>query len=160
MKISLNTLPKGRSEQIFDSVAELQHDESIEWEAKALTVTLSIDRQDQSTYIHGAVACTGTFICQSGMEAFEDTISGDFDLILTTNPRHMEENDSEEIVLIPAQQVEFDLYPYVHDTVLLSIPISHVCGPDCKAGQELKEKLKPESAPDERWNKLKDLFNE
>jgi len=160
MKISLNTLPKGRSEQIFDSVAELQHDESIEWEATGLQVTLSIDRQDQSIYLHGQISCRGTFICEAGMEEFEDTLTGDFDLILTTNPRHMEENDSDDILVLPAQQVEFDIYPYVHDTVLLSIPISHVCGPNCKAGLDLKASLKTESTPDDRWDKLKDLFNE
>jgi uncharacterized metal-binding protein YceD (DUF177 family) len=129
MKIVLNTLPKGRSEQIFDSVAQLQHDDSIEWQATGLQVRVELDRQDQSIYLHGYVSCDGIFICESGMEAFEDTLEGIFDLILTSNPRHMEGNDSEDIILLQPNQVEFDLYPIVHDTVLLAIPISHVCGP-------------------------------
>jgi len=160
MKIVLNTLPKGRSEQLFDSVAQLQHDASIEWKATGIEVRVELDRQDQSVYINGYVSCTGIFICESGMEEFEDKLTGAFKLILTSNPRHMEENDSDDIILLQANQVEFDLYPYVHDTVLLAIPISHVCGPDCKAGQELRENIQPESKPDERWAKLKDMFKE
>ena len=160
MKIVLNTLPKGRSEQFFDSVAQLQQDDSIQWKVTGLGVKVKMDRQDQSLYLQGEVSCTGLFICESGMEEFEDTLKGKFELILTTNPRHLEDNDSDEIILLQANQVEFDIYPYVHDTILLSIPISHVCGPDCQAGKELRDSIKTEDAPDERWAKLKDMFNE
>ena len=160
MKISLNTLPRGRSEQIFDSVAQLQHDESIEWKPTQLEVLLHVDRQDQMFYLQGQITCSGIFICEAGSEAFEDTLKGSFELILTHNPRHLEDNESEEIILLPPQQIEFDLYPYIHDTVLLAIPISHVCSSDCKTGKKLQENIQEKAKPDERWAKLKDMFNE
>lgn len=160
MKLSLNTLPRGRSEQIFDSIAQLQHDDGIEWEPLHLELKLSIDHQNQNFYLHGNIICTGLFICERGMETFEDTLKGDFKVILTYNPKHLDDNESEEIVLIPGNGLEFDLYPLVHDTVLLAIPISHVCGPECKAGQTLKKKIQVKTEPDARWAKLKDLFNE
>ena len=160
MKIRLNNLPKGRSEQVFDSIAQLQHDDSIEWEPIRLEVHLDIDRQDQMFYLRGQVNCTGNFICDLGMEEFEDTLEGTFKLILSYNPRHLEDNESEDIILLPPNQIEFDLYPYVHDTVLLAIPISHICGPDCEAGKALKESIQTEKKPDERWAKLKDMFKE
>ena len=160
MKIVLNTLPRGRSEQFFESVAQLQQDDSIEWKVTGLEVKVDLDRQDQSLYLHGHVKCSGLFICEAGMEEFEDSLRGEFELILTSNPRHLEDNDSDDIILLQANQVEFDLYPYVHDTILLAIPISHVCGPDCKAGQKLRDSIKSDDAPDERWAKLKDMFNE
>ncbi|MEA3286647.1 MAG: DUF177 domain-containing protein [Candidatus Marinimicrobia bacterium] len=160
MKLSINTVPRGRSEQVFDSIAQLQHDDSIEWKPLNLDLKLSIDRQDQNIYLKGSVTCTGLFICATGMEEFEDTLKGNFKIILTTNSRHMDENESEDIVLLPRNQTEFDLYPLVHDTVLLAIPISHNCGPDCQAGIALQKSLETEVKPDERWAKLKDLFNE
>ncbi len=160
MKLALNTLPRGISEQIFDSIAQLQHDKSIEWEPTHIEVRLSIDRQNQNFYLQGSVTCTGTFICANGLEEFKDTINGHFEIILTYNPKHLDDNDSEEIILLPGHEIEFNLYPLVHDTVLLAIPISHGCGPDCQAGAALHEKLKTEVEPDERWAKLKDMFNE
>jgi len=160
MKISLNTLPRGRSEQIFDSVAQLQQDKTIEWKPLKLELKLMVDRQDQNFYLQGQVTCTGIFVCELGMEEFEDTLRGDFELFLTYNPKHLDDNDNDEIILLPGHQIEFDLYPYVHDAVLLAIPISHICGPDCEAGQALKKSLESEAKPDERWAKLKDMFKE
>ena len=160
MKILLNTLPRGKSEQIFDSVAQLQHDETIEWKALDLELKLSVDKQEHNFYVQGQISCTGVFVCELGMEEFEDTLHGDFELYLTYNPKHLDENESDEIILLPGNQIEFDLYPYVHDAVLLAIPISHICGPDCEASKALKKSLEAEAKLDERWAKLKDLFNE
>ncbi len=160
MKLSLNTLPQGRSEQIFDSVAQLQHDESIKWKPLRLELKLSIDRHNQNFYLRGNIICTGLFICETGMEEFEDILKGDFEIILTYNSKHLNDNESDEIILLPGHETEFDLYPLVHDTVLLGIPISHVCGPDCEAGKALQENIQAKQEPDERWAKLKDMFNE
>ena len=160
MKLSLNTVPRGRSEQIFDSIAQLQHDKSIEWKPLHLKLKLNIDHQNQNFYLQGSVTCTGLFICSTGSEEFEDTLEGNFEIILTYNSRHLDENESEDILLIPGHETEFDLYPLIHDTVLLAIPISHNCGLDCQAGIALQKRLETEVKPDERWAKLKDLFNE
>jgi len=160
MKILLNTLPRGKSEQIFDSVAQLQHDESIEWKPLKCELKLSIDRQGQNFYLHGQISCTGLFVCEIGMETFEDTLDSEIDVMLTFDSKYLEGYDGDEIFHIPAHQAEFDLYPLVHDAVLLAIPISHRCGPDCKAGKDLQASIEPEEKMDERWAKLKDLFNE
>ncbi len=160
MKIVLNTLPRGKSEQVFDSVAQLQHDESIEWKPLRLKSKISIDRQGQNFYLHGKISCKGIFICEAGMEEFEDTLESEIDVMLTFDSKYLESYEGDEIYHIPAHQAEFDLYPLVHDAVLLAIPISHRCGPDCKAGKDLQKIIKPDERPDERWAKLKDLFNE
>ena len=160
MKLVLNTLPKGKSEQIFDSVAQLQHDESIEWKPLKLELKLGVDRQGQNYYLNGNISCTGIFICESGMEAFEDTLQSEFEVMLTFDSKYLEGYEGDEIFQIPASKAEFDLYPLVHDTVLLAIPISHKCGPDCKAGKALRKRIQGEVEPDDRWAKLKDMFNE
>ena len=160
MKIVLNTLPRGKSEQIFDSVARLQQDESIEWKPLQFELKLGIDRQGQNFYLHGTISCAGLFICEAGMEEFEDTLESEIDVMLTFDSKYLESYEGDEIVHIPAHQAEYDLHPLVHDAVLLVIPISHRCGPDCKAGQDLQKSIKAKEVPDERWAKLKDLFNE
>jgi len=160
MKLVMNALPLGKSDQIFDSVAQLQHDESIEWKPLQFEMRLNIDRQGQNFYLHGKIKCKGLFICEVGMEEFEDTLESSIDVMLTLDSKYLESYDGDEIFLIQTHQAEFDLYPLVRDAVLLSIPISHRCGPDCKAGQELQNIIRPEDETDDRWAKLKDLFNE
>ncbi len=160
MKLVLNTLPRGKSEQVFDSVAQLQHDESIEWKPLRLELKLGIDRQGQNFYLNGKISCTGLFICQSGMEEFEDTLESNLEVMLTFDSKYTEEYEGDEIIHIPAHKAEFDLYPLVHDAVLLTIPISHRCGSECKAGEALQKKIQADVEPDERWAKLKDMFNE
>ena len=160
MKIVLNTLPRGKSEQIFDSVAQLQHDNSIEWKPLKFEMKLGIDRQGQNFYLHGKISCTGLFICETGMEEFEDTLESEIDVMLTFDAKYVESYEGDDIFHIPAHQPEYDLYPLVHDAVLLTIPIAHRCGPECKAGQDLQKIIKADEKPDERWAKLKDLFNE
>ncbi len=160
MKIVLNTLPRGKSEQVFDSVAQLQHDESIEWIPLQLEMKLSIDRLGQNFYLHGKISCTGLFICQAGLEEFEDTLKCEIDVMLTFDSKYLESYEGDEIFHIPAHQAEFDLYPLIHDAVLLALPISHRCDTDCQSGQDLQNSIKTDEKPDERWAKLKDLFNE
>jgi len=160
MKIVLNTLPRGKSEQIFDSVAQLQHDKSIKWKPLQLNLKLSIDRQGQNFYLHGKISCTALFICEAGMEEFEDTLDSEFDVMLTFDSKYLEEYEGDEIFYVPAHQAEYDLYPLIHDAVLLAIPISHRCGPDCKAAAGLQKIIEVKEKPDDRWAKLKDLFNE
>jgi len=160
MKILLNTLPRGKSEQIFDSVAQLQHDESIQWKPLQFEMKLSIDRQGHNFYLHGKISCTGLFICEAGMEEFEDTLKSEIEVMLTFDSKVLDSYEGDEIYHIPAHQADFDLYPLVHDAVLLAIPISHRCGPDCQAAQELQKFIRSDDKPDERWAKLKDLFNE
>ena len=160
MKIVLNTLPRGKSEQVFDSVAQLQQDKSIEWKPLQFELKLGIDRQGQNFYLHGMISCTGLFICESGMEEFEDTLKSEIEVMLTFDSKYLESYEGDEIYHVPAHQAEFDLYPLIHDAVLLTIPISHRCGPDCQAGKDLQKNIRQDEKPDERWAKLKDLFNE
>ena len=160
MKLVLNTLPRGKSEQVFDSVAQLQHDKSIEWVPLHLEMKLAIDRQGQNFYLNGTISCTGLFTCEAGMEEFEDTLETEFKVMLTFESKYLDGYEGDEIFHIPAHEGEFDLYPLVHDSVLLAIPISHVCGDNCEAAKALNEKLQADVEPDERWAKLKDMFKE
>ncbi len=160
MLLELNTLPHGSSEEIFDSLAPLQGDHLPEWEPLSLQLELSIDNEAPNYYLHGKVTCTGRFICDLGLEPFEDTLSGVFDLVVSFDHNRFEGAEGEDIILLSAGDNAVDLGYIVRDTILLALPISHVCGPDCPSGKKLQDDLDPGPQPDERWAKLKDLFNE
>ncbi len=94
------------------------------------------------------------------MEEFEDTLRSEIEVMLTFDAKYLESYEGDEIYHVPAHQAEFDLYPLVRDSVLLAIPISHRCSLDCNAAQELQKRIRTDDDEDDRWAKLKDLFNE
>lgn len=160
MLLELNTLPAGSSEEIFENLAPLQGDESIDWEATALKLELQIDNQAPTYYLHGKVTCTGQFRCDTGLELFEDTLDGAFDLVVSYDHNRFEGAEGEDLILLSQGDTNVDLSSVVRDTIMLAIPISHVCGPDCPSGAELQKSLEQEPGIDPRWDKLKDLFKE
>jgi len=160
MRLELNTLPQGSSQLIFDSLAPLQADPGIDWEPLELRAEIHVDNQGTTLIIQGMVSCRGRFQCDRGLEWFEDTFEGRFDLIASFDHTRFEGADTEEVLLLNVGDNELDLGPYIRDTILLAIPISHVCGPECPTGNDLQKSLEPEPEIDERWAKLKDLFKE
>jgi len=87
-------------------------------------------------------------------------LTSDFEIILTYDSKQLDDSESEDMFLVPGHQTDFDLYPIVYDSILLAIPISHVCGPECDAAKALQESIQPQVETDDRWAKLKDMFNE
>jgi uncharacterized metal-binding protein YceD (DUF177 family) len=160
MLLELNTLPAGSSEEIFESLAPLLNDEGIDWEPLALQVDLSIDNQAPNYYLHGKLKCTGRFQCDLGLELFEDTLTGEFDLVVSYDHSRFEGAEGEDIILLSQGEHTVDLSSVVRDTIMLAIPISHICGPDCSSAEKLRKSIVIEPETDERWDKLKDLFKE
>ncbi len=160
MQIVLNTLPAGRSEEIIESLDPLQKDTELEWKPLDLKVDLQTDNQGSTFYFHGRISCRGRFVCDRGLEWFEDTLSSEFRVIASFDHHRFEGADEEEVALLEPGVNEFDIGPWVRDSILLAIPISHVCGPECPEGTALQKALIPPDEPDERWSKLKDLFKE
>ena len=159
MKVLLHNLPQGKSKQIFDSLAPLTSIPDLEWTPKTLTTTVEIDNQAPAYYCKLSVACTGDFICEVGLETFEDTLNGEYEFIIRPQDRHLEGADEENLFFTSPGQSEFDLTDIVRDTVFLTIPISHRCGDNCPYGQKLQDLIAPEDEIDERWAKLKLLSN-
>jgi len=110
MKLVLNTLPRGKSEQIFDSIAQLQQDDAIEWKPLRLELKLGIDRLGQNFYLHGKISCTGLFICEAGMEEFEDTLRSEIEVMLTFDAKYLESYEGDEIYHVPAHQARICIF--------------------------------------------------
>jgi uncharacterized metal-binding protein YceD (DUF177 family) len=156
----LNTLPPGSSEEIFDSLDPLLSEDDLNWKPLSLQVRLKIDNQGTTVYLHGEVSCRGSFQCDYGLEWFEDSLRGKFDLVASFDHQRFEEADDDEVMLLETGTNVLDFSTAVRDTVMLAIPIAHICGPDCPSGKTLQAQLAAPEAPDERWEKLKDLFKE
>lgn len=160
MKVILHNLPHGKSKQIFDSLAPLSSIPDLEWTPKSLSAEVEIENEAPIYACKLTIKCIGDFVCQVGLETFEDTLSGAYEFILRPQDKYSETDDDKELFFTTPGQNEFDISEIVRDVVALAIPISHRCSDDCPEGRKLQELIAPEETIDERWENLKKLFKE
>lgn len=86
------------------------------------------------------------------------------------NVRYGQENsnfsDTCDEIVLSNEEYEIDLTQFLYEYALLSIPVRRVHKTEKECNQEVMAQLKnysstqkTESQPDERWSKLKDLYN-
>lgn len=102
--------------------------------------------------------------CDRCAEDYDQQVNGSFRYILKYGD-HFEE-ESEEVMLIPADLHEFDVFQLVYEYLMLLIPLHKVhlpdeqgnaaCNPETIA---LLERFKPAEEPDPRWGALQSLID-
>lgn len=112
-----------------------------------------VKEADVTAYIdidvhHGAykigITCQGwiEIPCDRCLDPMRLDVDEDYDVTV----RYGEDYDeTEDIIIIPENEVEFDLSPLIADTVLLSIPLRHV-HPEGECNPEMKEIMKKHSS--------------
>ena len=93
------------------------------------------------TRVEGAISAPAFLECARCLEPFSQTLEGDFSIIVRqlkrgeTAPQYSEndeEGDSDSLVIIPYGEDSLDITEYVHDALLLAIPLKPICSEDCK----------------------------
>ncbi len=154
MKVALANLPQGFSEEIFESLAPLEPLSQWDWEPLDLQARVGIERSGDFYRLRVKVACKGRFTCDYGLELFEDTLQDEFSLLLAPAGARLTSGEQEEVITLEPGQKEIDLAPRVREAVILAIPISHTCGPDCAHYEELKRYIEQPESIDPRWAAL------
>ena len=97
---------------------------------------------------HGAykigITCQGwiDIPCDRCLDPMRLDVDDDYDV----NVRYGDDYDeTDDTIIIPESDVEFDISPLIADTVLLSIPLRHV-HPDGECNPEMKEIMKKHSS--------------
>lgn len=105
--------------------------------------------------------------CDVTNELFDQTINGDFHLIVKFGLEY--NDDNEEILILPQEAYEIDIAQYIYELIVLSVPSKRV-HPDVLNGTmkhdalDVLEKLNhnkktvDNTTTDPRWDKLKDLL--
>mgnify|MGYP002628767430 FL=1 len=159
MKILLNTLPKGKSEEIFDTLEPLINAEGMDWEPLELILKLEINNQNPNYYLHGDINTKGRFICSKGLESFEDTLKSDFDVLVTFDEKEFS-IDNDDVFLMQTGEVIFDLDNLLRETIFTSRPIAHCCEENCPEFEKLIALVGAEQDIDDRWLNLRNMFKE
>lgn len=128
-----------------------------------VSVRLDVDRQETLMTLRFSIAGTVCVPCDRCADEFDLPIHDEREFILKLGTETAEESD--DVVVIPAEQADYDVSSLVYEYIILAVPIHRVhpdgqCNPEVMAllsDSETDEELKEDDVIDPRWAALKDI---
>ncbi|HTR98515.1 MAG TPA: DUF177 domain-containing protein [Bacteroidota bacterium] len=164
MKIQVGGLSEGVHEYSFRSTPA---DVGLPPEFKnEVDVQATLEKSSGQLFLRARVSTSAEVACDRCVTLFQQPLQSKYQMYyLWEEPEEDRYDPSEVQVLTPGQTV-LDLTDDVRQTVLLSLPLKHVCREECKGlcplcGKNLNEGSCncTETHEDGRWDKLKELQN-
>jgi len=162
MKISIQSLRNGLNIFEFDasvSDLDLQHESVGVDEVK---VSSKVDKSDHNIVVTSDVKARLNLACDRCLERFSACFEDEYTLVYTTDKSTFEDDEMVRHLTAGAQQI--DLAEGLRESLLLSLPISCKCSPECKGicdhcGANLNIELCGchEESYDSRWEGLRGL---
>jgi uncharacterized protein len=104
--------------------------------ASPVEYELTVTKMGSNVRVEGPLACTMELVCDRCLEAFSLPVSAHLDIELAPvadRPKLPEaELAGEEMNVYYFEGDELELEPYVHEEVMLAIPIKALCDEACK----------------------------
>lgn len=132
-------------------------------EIKRLKVRARLNKYEKNISCSVALKADTVQVCDRCLTNFDAGIEGSFNILFHIG-RHDLETDEEDVIMLPPEQVEIDLMPFIQEQLILLQPMKFLCREDCKGicagcGVDLNEekcRCKEEKI-DPRWEKLQQL---
>lgn len=143
--ISLPSLGEGHHEMEMKADSSLFSDHG-NVEVLAADITAYVDIDVRHGVYEIGITCQGwiDIPCDRCLDPMRLDVDEDYDV----NVRYGEDyNETDDTIILPENEVKFDLAPLVADTVLLSIPLRHV-HPDGECNPRMEELMKEHSSDD------------
>lgn len=169
LELDLHSLPLGRSAletEVGPADLELA-EEQFEFN-RPVRVLLDMDKGEEEVVIKGTVMAPADVECSRCLKRYADTVTVPFSLVVhrvdADSPMLRDGVDEEGIVFVPRSATSVPLRDEVRSALILALPISPVCRPECRGlcpacGSDLNEAdcgCVPASA-DPRWAALDSL---
>lgn len=112
-------------------------------------------------YVHATVEGEVSAVCHRCLEPVQRTVTGEFDLIVRRGEHGGEVAD--EVVVLGPHEHEVVLDPFIHETVVVNMPMVIVCRDDCQGlcptcgANRNRESCHCKPSGDARWDALKKL---
>lgn len=136
-------------------------------------VDVKYNQTGGSYYLHVGLGALYRTLCNSCLEPVVYPLESEFDLVIRRSSDRAAEvaDDSEsaganDYVTIGAKDYEVSLHPFIHENLVVSIPIRILCNDDCRGlcpqcGSNLNSgECGCQSSADPRWDALKKLSDE
>ncbi len=122
-------------------------------------VDVSMEKQSRMLIFDTRIKGQVVVPCDRCLGNLDYPVEGKERLFVKFGPEYMEE--SEEVMIIPEKESQFDLSPFIYEYIMLLLPYQRVHADENECDQEMIQKLNDhsESGDDPRWDALKDLKN-
>jgi uncharacterized protein len=128
----------------------------------ALSVKIEMEKMERMLVFNFLISGSVEVICDRCLDAFQLMIECQNKLFVKFGAENLEESD--DVIVIPQNEIRFDVMHYIYEYITLSVPIRHVHPDDGLSGTAcdpvvLKklEELKPTETSDPRWDALRKL---
>ena len=128
MILRLGALPPGHSVQ-SGRVGFVGVDAAGDEEPFALAVECQLDNLAARVHVRGEVTGAAHSTCHRCLASFEREVAATFTLSLQMGGRV---DTDDEAIAVSETAAEFDVTPWVRETVVLEEPIQLLCKPDCR----------------------------
>lgn len=129
-----------------------------------IEIKVSLEKRDRVIVLLFAIDGNINLVCDRCLDHYKQEVFGDYKLIIQFGGEINQDNDDDDdIILIPANSDFIDVSKPIYDYILLSIPIQHIHSNLDKCNKEMisflnKEKEKKQEI-DPRWEILNKLKN-
>ena len=132
------------------------------------SVTAESTRTGSSYLLEGRIEADISGDCSRCLKAFDFRVVAEFSMMLQRGGRVDGNNEEEDFVLLSeAQEFDFDIFPAVHEAIVVEMPIKYLCAESCAGicpgcGADLNEGVCGcgEKPGDPRWGPLRKLLKE
>ena len=133
-----------------------------------ISVEISADKSGDEIIVQGQISTFVEMECSRCLEIFEMAINPKIQFVIqlldTSAPQH---SDDDDFVILPKTSGEFDISDRIRESIYLELPLKPLCSETCRGlcpmcGINLNE-TECECTPDktdERWDSLKELFEQ
>jgi uncharacterized protein len=131
-------------------------------------VDVGYTRRGVSFYLHVHLRAAFATLCHACLEPVVQPLDGDFDLVIRRGADRAatlvgEDESGDDYVTVGEKEYEVSLHPFVHENLVVAIPIRILCREDCRGlcpecGANLNRgECSCQPAADPRWDALRKL---
>ena len=133
-----------------------------------IEVEISVSKTEDELIFQGKAATKVEAECSRCLVNFESEVSSKLQFVIQLlEISQPQDSDDDDFVILPKTTQEYDISQRVREAILLELPLKPLCSETCSGlcsmcGTNLNESecdCTPDKA-DERWDSLKQLFDE
>ena len=129
-------------------------------------IDATLEKTTGQLLLRASIATTGGFLCDRCVAPIREPVASRYQMYYVWEESGAERIDPSEVQVMSPGQTVIDMSDDVRQTVLLALPLKHICREDCRGlcpqcGRNLNEGECDckETRLDGRWDKLKELQN-
>ncbi len=130
MKINIQNLEHNVLEHEGNIETDFLEPELHRFYPHALNVRVKLDRFGKDYKIDVSIQTRAHYICDRCLKEYEPEFTAKLSQVYQTDDSEILPDD--DIKILPANAVELDINPLLHEAIVLHHPIKMVCSEDCK----------------------------